>query len=196
MTRPRLAALALATALALAGCSGTAAVSEGPSTPQLKTLDTGQDGLIAVADRQPLPQLAGTTVKGAPLDVADYRGQVVVLNFWASWCPPCRAETPALLEVAAQTAPLGVQFVGINVKDERASAAAFERKQAVTYPSLHDQPGELLLRFRRIVPQTPPTTLIVDREGRIAGFFAGQVRISDLLGPVEQIAGEPAGERA
>ena len=83
-----------------------------------------------------------------------------------------------------------VQFVGVNVKNDKAEAVAFERKAGVTYPSLHDQPGELLLRFRRIVPQTPPTTLIVDREGRIAGFFAGSVRISDLLPPVQSVAAE------
>ena len=187
----RLPALALAGVLALSACSSeVAAVDDAPSTPQLKTLDTGRDGLIAVEDRQPLPALAGTTLDEQPLDVTDYRGQVVVLNFWASWCPPCRAETPALLEVAAQTADLGVQLIGVNVKDERSSALAFERNQEVTYPSLYDQPGELLLRFRRIVPQTPPTTLIIDEQGRIAGFFAGQVRLSDLLGPVQQVAAE------
>lgn len=189
--RLRLPALALAGVLALSACSSeVAAVDDAPSTPQLKTLDTGRDGLIAVQDRQALPALAGTTLDEQPLDVADYRGQVVVLNFWASWCPPCRAETPALLEVAAQTADLGVQLIGVNVKDERSSALAFERNQEVTYPSLYDQPGELLLRFRRIVPQTPPTTLIIDEQGRIAGFFAGQVRLSDLLGPVQQVAAE------
>jgi len=189
--RLRLPVLALAGILALSACSSeVAAVDDAPSTPQLKTLDTGRDGLIAVEDRQTLPALAGTTLDEQPLDVADYRGQVVVLNFWASWCPPCRAETPALLEVAEQTADLGVQFIGVNVKDERSSAVAFERNQEVTYPSLYDQPGELLLRFRRIVPQTPPTTLIVDEQGRIAGFFAGQVRLSDLLGPVQQVAAE------
>lgn len=189
--RLRLPVLALAGVLALSACSSeVAAVDDAPSTPQLKTLDTGADGLIAMEDRQPLPALVGTTLDDEPLDVADYRGQVVVLNFWASWCPPCRAETPALLEVADQTADLGVQFIGVNVKDERSSALAFERNQEVTYPSLYDQPGELLLRFRRIVPQTPPTTLIVDEQGRIAGFFAGQVRLSDLLGPVQQVAAE------
>jgi len=76
------------------------------------------------------------------------------------------------------------------VKDEAGPARAFERKQQVRYPSLHDQPGRLLLQFRRSVPQTPPTTLVLDRQGRIAAFFAGQVRLSELLGPVEQIAAE------
>ena len=179
-------------ALVLTACGGNPAGSDAPSGPRLESLDTGADGLIAQADRQPLPALSGTTLDGRALDVASYRGKVVVLNFWASWCPPCREEAPALLEVAAQTAELGVQFVGVNVKNDKAEAVAFERKAQVTYPSLHDQPGELLLRFRRIVPQTPPTTLIVDREGRIAGFFAGGVRISDLLPPVQAIAAERA----
>lgn len=195
--RPAAAALALACALALSGCSGESATAEGPASPQLKTLDTGDDGLIAVADRQPAPMLSGTTLDGQPLDLADLRGEVVVLNFWASWCAPCRAEAPALNEVAAQTADKGVRFVGVNVKDDRAAAQAFERKQEVSYPSLHDQPGRLLLRFRKVVPQTPPTTLVLDREGRIAGFFAGQVRITDLLGPVEKVAAEKiAAEKA
>lgn len=191
MSRSRLAVAALAAALALTGCSGTTAeVGEGVQGPQLETLRTGDDGLIAEADRQQLPTLVGTTLAGEPLDVASYRGKVVVLNFWASWCPPCREEAPALIDVAEQTQAMGVQFVGVNIKDDKPSAIAFERKAGVPYPSLHDQPGELLLRFRTIVPQTPPTTLIVDREGRIAGFFAGSVRISELLTPVETIAAE------
>lgn len=178
--------------LALTACGGANATADGPTTPQLKTLDTGADGLIAGPDRRLLPTLAGTTLDGEPLDVSALRGQVVVLNFWASWCAPCRAEAASLNDVAARTADQGVRFVGINVKDELAPAQAFERKQQVSYPSLYDQPGRLLLLFRRAIPQTPPTTLVVDRQGRIAAFFAGQVRLSDLLGPVEKIAAEPA----
>jgi thiol-disulfide isomerase/thioredoxin len=176
--------------LALSGCSGQSATAEGPPAPQLETLDTGEDGVIAVADRQAAPVLAGTTLDGEPLDVSDLRGQVVVLNFWASWCAPCRSEARTLNEVASRTAPQGVRFVGVNVKDDRSPAQAFERRQEVRYPSLHDQPGRLLLQFRRVVPQTPPTTLVLDRQGRIAAFFAGEVRLSELLDPVRAIAAE------
>ena len=188
--RPAAVAAALACVLALSGCSGDSASAQGPRSPQLEALDTGDDGVIAVADRQPAPALAGTTLDGEPLDVSDLRGSVVVLNFWASWCAPCRSEARTLNEVAARTASSGVRFVGVNVKDERSPAQAFERRQQVPYPSLHDQPGRLLLQFRKVVPQTPPTTLVLDREGRIAGFFAGEVRLSELLAPVEQIAAE------
>lgn len=186
----RAAAGVAALACLLAGCAAAPATQDAPSSPQLESLQTGDDGLIPERDRQPAPVLAGTTLDGERLDLGDLRGSVVVLNFWASWCAPCRAESATLNEVAGRTADKGVRFVGINVKDELPSARAFERKQSVSYPSLHDQPGRLLLRFRKVVPQTPPTTLVLDREGRIAAFFAGAVRISDLQGPVEQIAGE------
>jgi len=190
--RPSLPALILVGALAVAGCSGESATADGPRTPQLEAVDPGENGLIAVADRPTAPALVGTTLVGEPLDVADYRGKVVVLNFWASWCPPCRAEAGNLIEVAEQTEAEGVQFIGVNVKNAKDEAIAFERKAGVPYPSLHDQPGVLLTRFRELVPQVPPTTLILDREGRIAGRFIGGVTTRELLIPVRAVAGERA----
>jgi thiol-disulfide isomerase/thioredoxin len=187
-----LAATALIALLAVTGCSGGSAVAADPSTPQLKTVDAGENGLIAVGDRPPASRLAGTTLTGEQLDVGDYAGQVVVLNFWASWCPPCRAEAPHLIEVANETRDEGVQFIGVNVKNARDEALAFERKQAVPYPSIHDQPGVLLTRFRKLVPQVPPTTLLLDKQGRIAGRFIGGVTIRQLLTPVRALAAEPA----
>jgi thiol-disulfide isomerase/thioredoxin len=189
--RSALLATALVGVLALTGCTSGSATADGPVTPGLQGIDAGENGLLPPEDRVPAPQLAGTTLEGEPLDVADYRGQVVVLNFWASWCPPCRAEAPNLIEVAEATEADGVQFIGVNVKNARDEAIAFERKQGVTYPSLHDQPGVLLTRFRKLVPQVPPTTLLLDREGRIAGRFIGGVTTRELLVPVQTLAAEP-----
>lgn len=191
-SRSAVLAAVLAGVLALTGCSGESATADSPTTPQLKIVDAGENGLIAEGDRPPAPRLAGTTLDGEPLDVADYRGQVVVLNFWASWCPPCRAEAANLIEVAERTKADGVQFIGVNVKNAKDEALAFERKQGVPYPSLHDQPGVLLTRFRTLVPQVPPTTLLLDREGRIAGRFIGGVTTDELLVPVQALAAEPA----
>lgn len=191
--RPAAAAAPLAAVLAvvlgLSACTGQAA-DAGPVTPQLETLDENTNGLIEPADRVPAPSLAGPTIGGEHLDVGDLRGDVVVVNFWASWCPPCRAEADNLISVAEQTEDEGVRFVGVNFRDEPGNAAAFERSYEVPYPSIVDQSGSLLTRFRRLVPQQPPTTLLLDREGRIAARFIGGVTEAELLAPVQALAAE------
>jgi thiol-disulfide isomerase/thioredoxin len=184
-----LAAL-LTSVLALTACTGDAAAGGTPRTPQLQTIDADSGGLIAVAERTAAPALTGPTLDGGQLDVGQLRGDVVVVNFWASWCAPCRAEANNLIRVAERTASDGVTFVGVNVKDEKGNAQAFERSYEVPYASIHDQPGALLTRFRRLVPQTPPTTLLLDREGRIAARFIGGVTEAELLGPVQALAAE------
>jgi thiol-disulfide isomerase/thioredoxin len=190
-SRPVLLAGLTAVALSLTACTGSA-VSSAPTTPQLQGFDVQDNRLLRVEDRPAAPMLSGETLDGEPLDLADLKGDVVVLNFWASWCPPCRAEADNLAAVAEQTADDGVSFVGVNIKDDRNAALAFERKHEVPYPSLHDQPGVSLTRFSNLVPQVPPTTLVIDREGRIAGRFIGGVTESELLGPVQVLADEQA----
>jgi thiol-disulfide isomerase/thioredoxin len=175
----------------LAGCTGKNAVSNGSEGPQLKGLpQPGANHLIPVADRVPAPPIRGETVDGGQLDLSQYRGKVVVLNFWASWCAPCRAESPYLVKVAAETAPLGVSVVGVNFKDERSAARRFDEVHDVRYPSLFDQPGVILTRLRRLVPQEPPTTLLIDRAGRIAMLLKGGVTDTELTPPVRVLASE------
>jgi thiol-disulfide isomerase/thioredoxin len=191
LSRRRLpaAAAALVAVLALSACSGDAAAVD-PVGPQLKTIEAGDDGLIDVADRDPAPTINGRTLAGDDLDVADLRGSVVVVNFWASWCGPCVAEAKNLVAVAEATEPDGVVFVGVNIRDDKANALAFERTHGIEYASIDDQPGALLTRFRKLVPQTPPTTLLLDREGRIAARFIGGLTEAELLAPVEALAAE------
>ena len=191
---PRTARLtyALLLALVLTGCTGTQATTDGSGGPQLRQLDTASTGLLRISDRTPAPALSGPTLEGTDLDVASLRGKVVVVNFWASWCPPCRAESPALIKVANDTRALGVEFIGVNIKDNRSAALRFDEVQRVPYPSLYDQPGVLLTRFRRLVPQTPPTTLLIDKQGRVAGLFRGGITETELSGPVQALASEPA----
>ncbi len=191
--RTALPALLLAAPLLLSGCAGTSgADASGATEYQFGRLSSGANGLFPVADRRPAPALAGQTLQGQPLDTATMKGKVVVLNFWADWCAPCRAEAPFLDAVATRSASAGVQFVGVNVKNDRSSALSFERVSGTPYPSLYDQPGALLLRFRKIVPQTPPSTMLIDRQGRLAGIFNGGVTESELGSSVQALAAEPA----
>jgi thiol-disulfide isomerase/thioredoxin len=189
VTRTLLAAV-LSAAL-LAGCSGTSGKDPDGASDYLPAPDSAT-GLIAVGERRPAPKIAGEDLDGADLDVATLKGKVVVLNFWASWCAPCNAEAPVLNDVYETTKASGVEFVGVNIKDDRNAALAFERGKQVAYPSLYDQPASTLLRFRKNVPQNPPSTMLLDRQGRIAALFVGAVTINRLTPVVQALAAEPA----
>ena len=153
---------------------------------------TGTDGIATAAkgERAPAPELSGKTVAGKTLDVADYKGKVVVLNVWGSWCNPCRAEAKYFAKVSKEYAGKGVQFVGINTRDTNLkSAAAFEEDFGISYPSLYDPTGKLMLRFERgtLNPQTVPSTLVLDRDGKIAArslSALSEERLLKMLKPV------------
>ncbi|MFE6335084.1 TlpA family protein disulfide reductase [Streptomyces sp. NPDC057806] len=133
----------------------------------------GKDGISTVAkgERDAAPELSGKTIDDEQLAVSSFKGKVVVLNVWGSWCAPCRAEAPNFQKVYEDLKPRGVQFVGINVADPQArSARAFEEQYGVTYPSLYDPSSKLMLRFEKgtLNPQAIPSTLVLDRDGKIA----------------------------
>jgi thiol-disulfide isomerase/thioredoxin len=174
---------------ALAGCAGTGGVSNGPGAADARYVP-GDGTHKLIKDRQPVPPIQGTTVDGRPLKLADYRGKVIVVNFWASWCAPCRAEAPTLEKVQEETKASGVQFVGVNVKDDRENAQAFARTFKITYPSLYDQPGQIALAFHGIPPSAVPATLVIDRRGYVAARAVGSVPYGPLHELVTQLAAE------
>ncbi|MDN0193529.1 TlpA disulfide reductase family protein [Streptomyces sp. S.PNR 29] len=172
-TRSRRAALltagAAAAALTLSACGSGGTSGGGGDTNFIM----GQDGIATVkkGERAEAPDLSGKTIAGKQLDVASYKGKVVVLNVWGSWCAPCRAEAPNFEKVYQDLKGKGVQFVGINTRDTSVNnALAFEKQQGVTYPSLYDPTGKLMLRFKKgtLNPQAIPSTLVLDRDGKIA----------------------------
>ncbi|WBB56067.1 TlpA disulfide reductase family protein [Verrucosispora sp. WMMD573] len=187
----RLAAGLLAaatTAVLLTGCTGDGRGSDCDSA----------GGIVECApeQRSAAPKIAGELLAGGSYDVADQRGKVVVVNFWGSWCAPCRAEADDLENTYQATQDAGVTFLGINVQDSRDKAIAFEEGR-VSYPSIFD-PGSRLALDMDIPPNTIPATIVLDREGRIATVVRAAVRQEGLQPIVERIAAEagaPAGQR-
>ena len=145
-------------------------------------VDGNTDAVLYAAGHRPLaPEFTGTTLTGSKLSFSSYRGKVVVLNFWGSWCVPCREEASTLSVVAAQYQPSGVSFLGVDVRDTTASAEAFARSFHITYPSVSDPSSVITLDFTAVVPIAgTPTTLVIDRTGHIAGAVFGTVTYPEL----------------
>ncbi|MDT0321093.1 TlpA family protein disulfide reductase [Streptomyces millisiae] len=187
------AAAALAGALLLGACGGedNGGSTSGDGTNYVE--GTGEITQVAVAERDQAPDLVGENLEGEELRLADYRGQVVVLNVWGSWCAPCRAEAPHLVAAAEETADQGVAFLGLNTRDLTTdNALAFERRYEVDYPSFYDPNGRLIGEFPNgtLNPQFIPSTLIIDREGRIAARALTALSKDQLLAALEPVIAE------
>ena len=188
----RCTAAAAAITLVLSGCASAVGTTGGETR---YVAGDGSTVLLAPSERQPARTIAGTTLDGKALDLTSLRGNVVVVNFWASWCPPCRSEAAALDATSTKQKANGVKFVGIVTRDSKENALAFGRTFPVSYPSLIDgQDNSLLLVFRGSLPvAATPTTYVLDRQGRIAARALGEVDISRLMGMIEPVLAEKTG---
>lgn len=184
MKRPVIAAL-IAVVLFAGACSGD---DDGKDSDGSVGFKEGNGSVLVLPseDREVAPELSGTTLDGAELALADFAGQVIVLNVWGSWCAPCRAEAPALVAAAAQLPD--VQFIGINTRDlDPAPAQAFVRAFDVEYPNIYDPDGALLLGFGQVPPKAIPSTLVIDENGRVAARMLGEITTTVLKGVVEDV---------
>lgn len=196
--RPRVAAAAAATAaaaaLALTGCSSSGSSGSGESQLGFVTVKGTNVSKADPGHRQDAPDISGETLDGAQVKLSDYRGKVVVLNVWGSWCGPCRGEADDLQRVSEKYKDQGVQFLGINTRDtEKTNAVRFEQEKGVTYPSIFDPAGTQLLKFPKgsLNPQSIPTTLIVDRDGRLAARAVGGTVEDALESILQPVVAEP-----
>ena len=138
---------------------------------------------------------SGISEDGATLTSAQYLGNVLVVNFWYAGCAPCRAEAPLLQEAFLAAEPNGVGFMGVNVRDQPATVATFDKTFGITYPSIVDVDGQAQLSFAsNVPPNAVPTTLVLDREGRVAARILGQLANTSILTTlVNDISAETAG---
>jgi thiol-disulfide isomerase/thioredoxin len=183
-------AAAVAAGAAACGAGGTAqdsAIGNGSS------FVTGSYGttLFQGAARPRAPDVKGTTLTGSTFALSADKGDVVVMNFWGSWCTPCREEAPALGALAQHFAGTDVRFVGVDIRDDPASAEAFMSTFRISYPSLNDPNDAVALDFSGTVPPSGiPTTLVIDRSGRIAARIVGQASYSGLAKLITEVQAE------
>ena len=126
---------------------------------------------VAQADDRPAPDFEMAALDGGDqIRLSDLAAEVVVLNFWATWCGPCRREAPGLQSTWEAYQHRGVRFLGVDYRDDQAAARAYEGEFGITYPSVYDPAGELAFDYELV---GLPTTFIIDSSGRIAYRFMG-----------------------
>lgn len=192
--RKVLTAIVLVLGIALTACSG-GQVQRSDGEGEIGYIEG--DGLVTTiprGEREPAPEFGGPLLGSEDEEfwLADALGEVVVLNVWGSWCPPCRKEAPDFQAVWDDVSDEGVRFVGINMRDpSEVDALAFVEDFGITYPSVRDTDGRRVLAFRDTLPPAAiPSTLIIDQEGRLAARAVGGIGESTLRGLIEDVQAE------
>jgi thiol-disulfide isomerase/thioredoxin len=182
-----LLAVVLLLSAALSGCSS----SVGSSGDQGFVSGRGAITSLPPSDRKMPGPVSGESLDGKKISLDDYAGKIVVVNVWGSWCGPCRAEAPMLSAAARDLAKKGVAFLGINSRNvEKSGPRGFVRRYDVPYPSIYDPDGRTLLSFRgTLAPNAIPSTVIIDKQGRVAGSVLGEITrttLDDLVHDAER----------
>jgi thiol-disulfide isomerase/thioredoxin len=188
----RLLAPLLGAVLLATGCStgeGAVDVNNGGEFRFVAGTPSGE--VIPEDERATAPEFAGPLLGGGDFDSTALSGDVAVLNFWGSWCAPCRVETPEFQEVYADVRDAGVQFVGLNVKEtDEQFAQAFVDSFGIDFPSVYDPRGEVALAFRDYPANAVPSTIVLDREYRVAAVYTSQISQEDLRTVVDRLLEE------
>jgi len=177
---------------ATAGCTGNHAVDQGVDGSNGYVSGDSLLTVVPIGHRREVHGISGTLIDGGHFDLAQWKGKVVVVNFWGEWCAPCHDEAPGLQKVYADDKARGVEFLGVDIRDDPASGRAFERKYGIHFPSIDDPNNLLALRFAGLTPNATPTTVVLDRSGRLAARQSGPILYSQLRDLVDHVLAEPA----
>jgi thiol-disulfide isomerase/thioredoxin len=186
--RRRALATALAAAslsLALSGCDGSGLFRSGSGFVS----GSGEVKVLPDSGRRAPDPIAGTTLDGKDVSLAEYKGKIVVMPVWGSWCGPCRAEAPMLQAAYQDLRSQGVEFLGINSRDvSPTDPLAFARNIKMTYPSIYNPSGSLLLHFNAgMSPSSIPGFAFIDEQGRVAAVVVGELTRTTLYDVIEDV---------
>jgi thiol-disulfide isomerase/thioredoxin len=144
---------------------------------------------VPVGKRVKAPRISGPSLTDdRTIDSQDYAGRVLVVNVWGSWCPPCRKEAPDL-QAASDKLGDKAQFIGLDSRDPgKAAPQAFLRAHKITYPSIYDPDGSQVVKFDNLPPSAIPSTLVIDKQGRLAVRILGTITTETLVDIVDDVA--------
>jgi thiol-disulfide isomerase/thioredoxin len=167
-------------AVLLAGALAVTFLTQGSTSSSAETVDGNT--VVYTAGHQPLaPDFTATSLTGTTIKMSSYQGKVLVLNFWGSWCPPCRDEAPTLAVLAQQYGSKGVDFLGDDVQDTPENALSFTRSVGITYPSINDPGYVVVQEFSQVAPvSNTPTTVVIDAAGHVVGMVLGKISYGEM----------------
>lgn len=183
-------ALSLSAAVVLNSCDAGRDAVDTTSAGRYRFVSaTGKGSVIPLSQRKPAGALNGALIGGGQYNLPAHRGRVVLINYWASWCAPCVTESPMLETVYRSLKTRGVDFVGVDVKDDRQAAESFITDKHLSYPMIYDEPAKTALQLG-IPAGGLPVTILVDRAGRTAAVYLGAVQQSDIGSTLRRLAAE------
>jgi peroxiredoxin len=162
-------------AVLLAGALAATLLTQGKgnASDDLVTYQAGQRPLA--------PDITAKSLTGSTINLSSYRGKTLVLNFWGSWCAPCRAEARTLAYLSREYGSKGVAFLGDDVEDNPQSGLAFESSYSITYPSINDPGSSVAQEFYKVAPvNDTPTTIVIDKTGHVVGEILGEVSFGEM----------------
>jgi peroxiredoxin len=181
--------VAAVAAVGLVACSGGSNAVDQTAGGDFRFVGVTPRGkTIAPDKRKTAGAVTGSYLSGSQrFTLAGLKGQVVVFSYWGSWCGPCVVEIPAFDKIYRQYKTKGVQFVGVDIKDERGSAQSFVTDNNISFPILFDPLAKTSIQLGRVSVQAMPSTVVIDKQGRVAAVYAGSMAAGDLEPVLNQL---------
>ena len=184
------AVAALLAAVLLAGCTASTDGPEQTGSEFRFVEGTPSGEVIAEEDRQDAPNITGELLSGDPFELDEHSGSIVVMNFWASWCAPCRVEAPDLQQIYEKYQPQGVEMIGVLVRDTKGQGETYSQQAGLTYPSLFDPSTKVALQLSGYPLAAIPSTVVFDADGKVAAAYVSVVDLESLTSTIEKLLAE------